>query len=169
MASNGDAMYISRAWVPVLCGPTFTSRQISIAYRGERYPVFEVRGGFARVSNHFKKQIVDPEPDLADQTEIAKWVQLVWLRKTKPSDVAQPEWDDRLADFRIQGIPDVGEMAISAEDARILREYSARLLEKDICSLIEYGGKSKNRPGSYFVACAGETRVRHFTISDLND
>src|SRR5687768_489899 len=63
-----DSRFVSRAWVPVFSEPTTNSRQISIAYRGERYEVHEVEHGFARVSNYFARQVIELDPDFTDKT-----------------------------------------------------------------------------------------------------
>ncbi|MDZ4693421.1 MAG: hypothetical protein SH849_19095 [Terricaulis sp.] len=119
-------------------------------YRGQRLEVTDRSGAWVRVTG------LEYEP---------RWVRASHLSREQPAPLPQPDLAPGLMDARIQGIPAVGEDGNDEADVRALRTAAAQLLASGQCRRIEYGDRSANHRGVYFINC-GENSNRFFTMRD---
>ncbi len=96
----------------------------------------------------------------------AEWIHADFLSAVRPKPKPQPKFTAELMDPRIQGIPEVGEGGNTERDILILRKGALKLLKSGRCSLIEYGDRSTNRQGYYFVYCGSSQNI-YFTAADV--
>ena len=167
VSSQPTNYYVNADNLNVRLCPDPTCPVTNRIYRRQQVEVYENNDGWARISEYYDADVERAEfPNLRGEL-VARWVWDEYLAKTQPSELRQPAFPDYLMDNRIQGIPKVGQSALTENDVLLLRKYSYYLVSNQICSNIEYGDKSVHRANTYFVLCAGEARNRFFTPNDV--
>lgn len=123
-------------------------RVVNRLYVGQKVTVYRTDGEWALVT----------EPRFQ-----ARWVR---IRDLSPTPVASPP-SATVADPRIakDAIPGVGADGHTAQDVEILKRGAKWALDTGRCKRVDYGNKSVNRPGTYFVMC--ENKNVFFTERDL--
>lgn len=157
-----EIRYISADIVDVHLCPKSDCPVTNRLYRGQRVELFGNKDGWAQISLYYDASVERQEFPQLTSSLVARWVPLTSLSKEIPVGSSQPVFDIRLNDPRIEGIPAVGEFGLTEADVRKLREKAAELIETGACSGVEYGDKSVERTGYYFVLCVGENRNRFF-------
>lgn len=126
-----------------------SGKVVNRIYRGQRVEVTDRRDGWARVTG------LQYDP---------RWVRESQLGRQRLPDLPQPKLEAALDDSRIQGVPKVGESGAREADVLALRTAAAELLSSGECQAIEFGDKSVNRPGVYYLNC-GESTNRFFKMA----
>ncbi len=155
--SEPGSYFVTDSVVNVRLGPTLNAKVTNRIYRQQRVDVFEVRGGWARVSKYYDGQI-EGEPG-----QVARWVSARRLSVQRPEDLSQPALP---TDPRISGLPRVGEGGLSKRDVLILHRGAMHFLKTNRCQRIEFGDKSVSRKNTYYVNCGGPQNL-FFTPSEI--
>ena len=124
--------------------------------------VIQIKGQWARVSNHYDSTSERKEFPQIKTSVVARWVVFKFLDKLKPADLKQPKLEKTLVDSKIKGIPKVGDGGLTKRDVVVIRSYAAKLLKTGECTSIDYGDKSVSKPNTYYVVCAEEFKSRFF-------
>lgn len=150
--------YVTADTLNVRLAPKSDGSITNKLYRQQKLQVYEVKGGWARVSEYYdgSKEGVSGQ--------VARWVSASYLSKSRPKDKQQPS--DLLDDPRISGIPDVGQFGATEKDVRILYTAAKHFLATNKCNKIEYGDKSTSKPNTYYLNCGGPTN-HFFEPSDI--
>lgn len=156
-AEGRGSYYVTADQTNEHLGPSAATSVTNTIYRQQRVDVFEVRGGWARVSDYYDGGVEGVSG------QVARWVPAEHLDRARPADLAQPDLGN---DPRIQGLPKVGENGLTEEDVRILHRGARYFLESGQCKRVELGDKSLSRQNTYYINC-GEPRNRFFTPADL--
>jgi hypothetical protein len=159
-ATSPGSYYVKADVLDERLGPQDSARSTNRIYRGQRVDVFEVRGGWARVSQFYDGAI----EGLSGQ--VARWVKASGLSATEPSK-AEASTSTKTRDPRIakDAIPEAGERGLSAKDVAFLHKGALKFLNEGKCTHVELADKSVSKPNTYYVNCGGPNLF--FTPDDL--
>lgn len=157
-ATSPGVYYVTADTLNVRLAPKPDGSITNKLYRQQKLEVFEVKGGWARVSKYYDGAREGVSGD------VARWVSAKYLSKSRPEDKKQPS--DLPNDPRISGIPEVGQFGATETDVRILHTAAKHFLETNKCDKIEYGDKSTSKPNTYYLNCGGPTN-HFFKPSDI--
>ena len=138
--------------------PSMKGTSTNKIYLRQRVEVFEIKDGWARVSNFY-------DGTAEGKTgKVARWVEAKGLSDKRPAEPAQSSVPN---DPRIDkdAIPKVGQGGLSEKDVQILYKGALKLLNSGKCSKVELGDKSTSKPNTYYINCGGPNIF--FTPNDL--
>ena len=143
---NTEAFYVTAASLNVRLAPDADGKLTNKLYLREKVDVFEVKDGWARISEYYDGAVEGVEG------KVARWVSAQYLSTTQPPAPDQPKVK---RDPRIQGIPEVGEYGATKRDVEILYAAAHYYLKTGKCKRIEYGDKSASKPNTYYLNFGG--------------
>lgn len=157
-ATKPGAYFVKESVLDERLEPSIRGTSTNKIYLRQKVEVFEVRGGWARVSK-FYDGTVEGQPG-----RVARWVDAKGLSEKRPAELTQPAVPQ---DVRIDknAIPRVGEGGLSEKDVQILYKGALKFLNSGKCSKVELGDKSISKPNTYYINCGGPNLF--FTPADL--
>jgi hypothetical protein len=160
-ATGPGSYYVKVDVLDERLGPKESAKSTNRLYKGQRLDVFEVRSGWARVSQYYDGAI----EGLSGQ--VATWVKASGLSAKEPTKPPTPE-PENPRDSRIAAgaIPQPGERGLTKKDIEILTKGALQFLNQGRCTQVEYADKSVSKPNTYYVNCGGPTNI-FFTPNDL--
>ena len=158
-ATKPGTYYVKANVLEERLAPSSTGSVTNRIYRQQKVEVFELKDGWARVSEYYDGSVE------GKNGQVARWVSAGGLSVSRPKDLPQPKvpTDPRIAK---DAIPKVGEGGLTEQDVQILYKGALKFLNSGQCSRIEYGDKSVDKPNTYYVNCGGP-RNSFFKPSDL--
>ncbi len=138
-------------------GPSKIAKVTNTLHCRQQVSLYEVREGWARISPYYDGS-VEGAP-----VSLARWVPFSSLSISCPPELPQPVLQ---SDPRIAGLPKVGQGGVTDRDVKILQAAAMYYLETGVARRIEYGDKSVNRPGVYYLNFGGPTN-HFFTAADI--
>jgi hypothetical protein len=117
-------------------------------YRGSMVEVFEIKKGWARVSEYYDGAVE------GKSSQVARWVLASGLSFSQPSELPQPNLpsDPRIAK---DAFPKVGEYGLTEQDVQILYKGALKYLNSGECGCVEHGDKSISKANTYYINCGG--------------
>jgi hypothetical protein len=157
-ASMPGTYYVKESVLEERLAPSSTATITNRIYLRQKVEVFELEGGWARVSKYYNGSVE------GKSSQVARWVRANGLSASQPKEPKQPE---AFSDPRIEkdAIPRVGQGGLTARDIEVLRKGALKFLNSGRCSSIELADKSTSRANTYYVNCGGPNLF--FTPSDL--
>lgn len=155
-ASAPGDYYVTAMALNVRLSPHPDGKVTNKIYRQQKVEVFEIKFGWARISESYDGRIEDVSG------QVSRWISAKYLSAIRPEDLAQPVLKK---DSRINGIPKVGSSGATVKDVKILYSAAHYYLKSGKCNTIEYGDKSISKSGIYYLNCGG--RNFFFKPSDI--
>ena len=157
-ASKAGAYFVRESVIEERLAPSPAGAATNRLYLRQKVEVFELKGGWARVSKYYDGSVEGASG------QVARWVLASGLSATLPKEPDQPKV---VIDPRISkdAIPKVGQDGLTARDIQILNKGALKFLKSGACSRIELADKSTSKANTYYVNCGGPNLF--FTPSDL--
>ncbi len=138
--------------------PNATGNITNRIYQNQKVEVFEVKNGWARVSEYYDGVVE------GKSGQIARWVITSGLSATKPIEdpnTSVPS-DPRISQ---DAFPKVGHNGVTEDDIQILYKGALKNLDSGKCAHVEYGDKSSSKTDTYYINC-GSSNI-FFTKTDI--
>jgi len=129
-------------------------------YRRSKVDVLEVLDGWGRISKYY-----DGTVEGLPGRHVARWVDMKGLSRIQPEKIDQPKIS---VDPRIEGLPEIGQGGVLLRDVQILHAAARFYIETGQARKIEYGDKSVNRAGTYYLNFGGP-KNHFFKVADIPD
>ncbi|MFO0857590.1 MAG: hypothetical protein U0640_09580 [Phycisphaerales bacterium] len=151
--------------------PSLNGSVTNRIYRGQAVVVYEVRPGWARISQGYPvdSEMADKVAFASGTVEVTDGKVARWVRSTSLSKV-KPDLEQKIvlpADARIKELPNVGDHGLRERDVLILHAAARYFLDTNKLSRVDWGDKSVTKPGMYYLM---EDAKNHFFFpNDIPD
>ena len=147
-ATTPGTYYVQENVLEERLAPSAAGRVTNRIYQRQKVEVFEVKRGWARVSDYYDGFVE------GKNIQVARWVLASGLSSSQPTELPQPTIpsDPRIAK---DAFPKVGQNGLIEQDVQLLNKGALKYLNSGKCARVEYGDKSTNKMSTYFINCGG--------------